>query len=107
MLRSVVICAAIAQLVERIHGKDEVSGSSPDRGSTLDLSAIRSPSRAAFIKLEIFLFSYVRPEFLRDRTYKMAAISASTMKIAIQYDKCRECTAFWILSSEASGRRSV
>lgn len=25
--------AAIAQLVERIHGKDEVSGSSPDRGS--------------------------------------------------------------------------
>lgn len=27
--------AAIAQLVERIHGKDEVSGSSPDRGSTL------------------------------------------------------------------------
>ena len=27
--------AAIAQLVERIHGKDEVSGSSPDRGSIL------------------------------------------------------------------------
>ncbi len=27
------MCAAIAQLVERIHGKDEVSGSSPDRGS--------------------------------------------------------------------------
>ncbi len=27
------IVAAIAQLVERIHGKDEVSGSSPDRGS--------------------------------------------------------------------------
>ena len=25
--------AAIAQLVERIHGKDEVSGSTPDRGS--------------------------------------------------------------------------
>ena len=25
--------AAIAQLVERIHGKDGVSGSSPDRGS--------------------------------------------------------------------------
>ena len=25
--------AAIAQLVERIHGKDEVSGSNPDRGS--------------------------------------------------------------------------
>ena len=81
MLRSVVMYAAIAQLVERIHGKDEVSGSSPGRGSKLDLSAIRSPSRAAFIKLEIFLFSYVRPEFLRDRTYKMAAISASTMKM--------------------------
>ena len=30
--------AAIAQLVERIHGKDEVSGSSPDRGSiTFDI----------------------------------------------------------------------
>ena len=26
--------AVIAQLVERIHGKDEVSGSTPDRGST-------------------------------------------------------------------------
>ena len=33
--------AAIAQLVERIHGKDEVSGSSPDRGSKfiIDLKA--------------------------------------------------------------------
>ena len=30
--------AAIAQLVERIHGKDEVSGSSPDRGSRIDFS---------------------------------------------------------------------
>ena len=29
--------AAIAQLVERIHGKDEVSGSSPDRGSKLEI----------------------------------------------------------------------
>ena len=28
--------AAIAQLVERIHGKDEVSGSNPDRGSILN-----------------------------------------------------------------------
>ena len=28
--------AAIAQLVERIHGKDEVSGSSPDRGSMVE-----------------------------------------------------------------------
>ncbi len=27
--------AAIAQLVERIHGKDEVSGSTPDRGSII------------------------------------------------------------------------
>ena len=40
--------AAIAQLVERIHGKDEVSGSSPDRGSKMDFSATESPSRAAF-----------------------------------------------------------
>ena len=30
---SVVKNAVIAQLVERIHGKDEVSGSNPDRGS--------------------------------------------------------------------------
>ena len=27
--------AAIAQLVERIHGKDEVQGSNPCRGSTI------------------------------------------------------------------------
>ena len=33
MLELVGFHAAIAQLVERIHGKDEVSGSSPDRGS--------------------------------------------------------------------------
>ena len=36
MLEVVGFHAAIAQLVERIHGKDEVSGSSPDRGSKLD-----------------------------------------------------------------------
>ena len=36
MLELVGFHAAIAQLVERIHGKDEVSGSSPDRGSKLD-----------------------------------------------------------------------
>ena len=30
--------AAIAQLVERIHGKDEVSGSSPDRGSRIEFT---------------------------------------------------------------------
>ena len=30
--------AAIAQLVERIHGKDEVSGSNPDRGSKIKLT---------------------------------------------------------------------
>lgn len=29
--------AAIAQMVERIHGKDEVSGSIPDRGSIYTL----------------------------------------------------------------------
>lgn len=36
--------AAIAQLVERIHGKDEVSGSIPDRGSifvSLPLAILR------------------------------------------------------------------
>ena len=33
MVESIIVYAAIAQLVERIHGKDEVSGSSPDRGS--------------------------------------------------------------------------
>ena len=32
-IRKVIKDAAIAQLVERIHGKDEVSGSNPDRGS--------------------------------------------------------------------------
>lgn len=32
--------AAIAQLVERIHGKDEVSGSNPDRGSIVKLSNV-------------------------------------------------------------------
>jgi hypothetical protein len=31
-------CAAIAQLVERIHGKDEVSGSNPDGGSMVTLN---------------------------------------------------------------------
>ena len=30
---SPLTCAAVAQSVERIHGKDEVSGSIPDRGS--------------------------------------------------------------------------
>ncbi len=35
--------AAVAQLVERIHGKDEVSGSIPDRGSITRRSrAVRS-----------------------------------------------------------------
>ena len=38
MLELVGFHAAIAQLVERIHGKDEVSGSSPDRGSRTDFS---------------------------------------------------------------------
>ena len=42
------IYAAIAQLVERFHGKEEVSGSNPDRGSKLDFSTTESPSRAAF-----------------------------------------------------------
>ena len=41
MLELVGFHAAIAQLVERIHGKDEVSGSSPDRGSRIDFSNIK------------------------------------------------------------------
>lgn len=31
-----VECASIAQSVERIHGKDEVTGSNPVRGSRID-----------------------------------------------------------------------
>ena len=45
---SMTICAAIAQSVERIHGKDEVSGSSPDRGSIFVLKSELSPNRAIF-----------------------------------------------------------
>ncbi len=41
--------AAIAQLVERIHGKDEVSGSTPDRGSTLLLQTNVKSSRSFFV----------------------------------------------------------
>ena len=44
----ITIYAAIAQLVERFHGKEEVSGSNPDRGSKMDFSATESPSRVAF-----------------------------------------------------------
>ena len=40
--------AVIAQLVERIHGKDEVPSSNLGHGSTMDKIAIWSPSRAAF-----------------------------------------------------------
>lgn len=44
--------AAIAQLVERIHGKDEVSGSNPDRGSTFEYVPTKlkeaQSSRASF-----------------------------------------------------------
>ena len=38
LMRIQVQRAAIAQLVERIHGKDEVSGSIPDRGSILRIT---------------------------------------------------------------------
>lgn len=44
--------AAIAQLVERIHGKDEVSGSSPDRGST--------SKRNAHFRERLFISSYTQ-----------------------------------------------
>ena len=33
LVRCICYQAAIAQLVERFHGKEEVSGSNPDRGS--------------------------------------------------------------------------
>ena len=38
--------AAIAQLVERIHGKDEVPGSNPGRGSRI---ALKPPSGVVLI----------------------------------------------------------
>ena len=41
--------AAIAQLVERIHGKDEVSGSNPDRGSKTDLKPAPENSAGFFV----------------------------------------------------------
>ena len=37
LMRIQVQRAAIAQLVERIHGKDEVTGSTPVRGSSINL----------------------------------------------------------------------
>ena len=39
MVESIIVYAAIAQLVERIHGKDEVTSSSLVDGSILGLSA--------------------------------------------------------------------
>jgi hypothetical protein len=42
--------AAIAQLVERIHGKDEVSGSSPDRGSILLANFYKVSEELVFIE---------------------------------------------------------
>ena len=42
------IFAAIAQLVERFHGKEEVSGSNPDRGSKLEEIRKLSPAEAIF-----------------------------------------------------------
>ena len=40
-MRTYTVHAAIAQLVEHFHGKEGVSGSNPDRGSTLE-SSIKS-----------------------------------------------------------------
>ena len=49
-LFAIITCiAAIAQLVERIHGKDEVSGSNPDRGSMISLSKSLSLMRVILI----------------------------------------------------------
>lgn len=35
------MCAVVAQLVERVHGKDEVSGSTPDNGSIKTCTEVR------------------------------------------------------------------
>ena|GEM_PF-6237525 len=43
--------AAIAQLVERIHGKDEVLGSNPSRGSILHPNC---PKWAVFVIMNIW-----------------------------------------------------
>ena len=42
------IYAAIAQLVERFHGKEEVSGSNPDRGSKSEMLQKLPPDLAVF-----------------------------------------------------------
>ena len=42
------IYAAIAQLVERFHGKEEVSGSNPDRGSKSEMLQKLPPDWAVF-----------------------------------------------------------
>ena len=58
--------AAIAQLVERIHGKDEVSGSSPDRGSKLEFTESR-PKGRDFISELTNLIQHDTPRYARNR----------------------------------------
>ena len=50
-------CAAIAQLVERIHGKDEVSGSTPDRGSILQVSLKNADQYATLITVLLHCYA--------------------------------------------------
>ena len=66
MLELVGFHAAIAQLVERIHGKDEVSGSSPDRGSNLEFTESR-PKGRDFISELTNLIQHNTPRYARNR----------------------------------------
>ncbi len=52
--------AAIAQLVERIHGKDEVSGSSPDRGSMAEFVGHPIVGVIFIIGLQVRIFSLAK-----------------------------------------------
>ena len=54
MVESIIVYAAIAQLVERIHGKDEVSGSSPDRGSIIAFRNICFTSQLRLFEADVF-----------------------------------------------------
>ena len=53
-IAKLAVHAAIAQLVERIHGKDEVSGSSPDRGSIIAFRNICFTSQLRLFEAGVF-----------------------------------------------------
>ena len=63
--------AVLAQLVERIHGKDEVSGSIPEDGSK------KQPIRAVFFILSITVLANL---FL----YKQAVLDMQTLHSLLQ-----------------------